>query len=324
MKRTAGKAAFWLLLLAMAAPAMAADPTPAELLAAGRIDDVVRVLKAQTTSNPNDAEAYHLLCRAYYAEEHWDEAIRAGERAVALQPKNSNYHLWLGRAYGQKADKASWFSAMRLAGKTRSEFELAVELDGANIQARCDLSEYYVEAPGVVGGGADKARVQADQLAGKDAASSDWVKARLAEKDKNMAEAERLYKSAVEADHGDAERWLDLAGFYRRTHRYEEMEAAIQKAAAAPDRRGGARFEAASLLDRAGRNLPAAVQYLRQYLAASPPSEEAPVFQAHYLLGTILEKQGDAKGAAAEYREALALASAYQPAQVAFKRLGGS
>ncbi len=324
MRASAGVAASWLLLLATAVWASAAAPSPVELLAAGRIDDAVRTLKAAISSNPNDAQAYHLLSRAYYAEEHWDDAIHTGERAVALQPKNSDYHLWLGRAYGEKADRSSWFSAMRLAGKTRSEFEAAVQLEGNNVPARCDLSEFYIEAPGVVGGGTDKARAQADALAAKDAASADWVKARLAEKQKDPAEAERLYKAAIEADHGEASRWLDLASFYRRAKRYDEMETAIQKAVEAPDRQTSARFEAASLLSRTGRNLPAAAQYLRQYLESSKPSEEAPLFQAHYLLGTILEKQGDRKAAASEYQAALALASEYLPAQNALQRVGGS
>ena len=51
--------------------------------------------------------------------------------------------------------------------------------------------------------------------------------------------------------------------------------------------------------------------------------EEAPTFQAHYLLGLILEKQGDKAGAAAEYKAALALASDYERARTALDRLNG-
>jgi len=28
--------------------------------------------------------------------------MAAGEKAINLSPENSNYHLWLGRAYGEK------------------------------------------------------------------------------------------------------------------------------------------------------------------------------------------------------------------------------
>ncbi len=313
----------WLVLVGMSAAAFAADPSPAELLSSGRIDEVVRLLKAATSATPSDAHSFHLLSRAYYAVERWDEAIKAGERAVSLKPDNSDYHLWLGRAYGQKADRSSWFTALRLAGKTRNEFERAVQLDGSNTSARSDLSEYYIEAPSFVGGGVDKAKVQAEAMTERDPASADWVHARLAEKDKDLAEAERLYKAAIEADHGDAMRWVDLASFYRRVRRYDDMEAAINKAVVAPDRRGGAIFESAALLFRAGRNFPRAIELLRKYLASDPHDELAPPFQAHYLLGSILEQQGDKKGAAAEYQAALHEAGDYQPAKLALKRLSG-
>jgi tetratricopeptide (TPR) repeat protein len=313
----------WFVLAVMSAAAWAADPSPAELLSVGRIDQVVRLLKAGTSSSPSDAQSFHLLSRAYYAVERWDEAIKAGERAVALKPDASEYHLWLGRAYGQKADRSSWFTALRLAGKTRTEFERAVQLDGSNTSARSDLSEYYIEAPSFVGGGVDKAKAQAEALAQKDPASADWVNARLAEKDKNLSEAERLYKAAIEADHGDAMRWVDLASFYRRVRRYDDMEAAINKAVVAPDRRGGAIFESAALLYRTGRNFPKAIELLRKYLASDPHDELSPPFQAHYLLGSILEQQGDKKGATAEYQAVLSDASDYQPAKLALKRLSG-
>ena len=49
--------------------------------------------------------------------------------------------------------------------------------------------------------------------------------------------------------------------------------------------------------------------------------EDAPAFQAHYLLGQILEKQGNKPGAAEEYRAAVALAPEYEQAQSALRRV---
>ena len=45
--------------------------------------------------------------------------------------------------------------------------------------------------------------------------------------------------------------------------------------------------------------------------------------RAHYLLGQILEKQGDKASAIQEYRAALSLAKDYGQAQDALKRLQG-
>lgn len=310
-----------LLGTASAAAAWPADPEPAELIAAGRIDDAVRLLRARTAAAPNDHQAFHLLSRAYFAEERWDDAVHACERALALQPDNSNYHMWMGRADGEKAEHSNFFTAARMVGRIRREFERAVELDGSNVEARANLAEFYIEAPGFMGGSPDKARIQAEKIAALDAPVSMWVLARLAEQNDNREDAERYYRAAIEASHGSAGTWVDLASFFRRTKRYEEMEKAIQQSLAAEHKRSTDLFDAASLLLRTGRNFPLAAQLLRQYLASNAPAEDAPVFQAHYLLGSVLEKQGDAHAAAAEYQAALALAADFKPAKDGLKRL---
>ena len=80
-------------------------------------------------------------------------------------------------------------------------------------------------------------------------------------------------------------------------------------------------YGAAEILYRSGRDFNGAAQLLRRYLNGPEKTEDAPAFQAHYLLGEILEKQGDKPGAAEEYRAALALAPAYEQAQSALKRV---
>ena len=303
------------------AAAKPADPSPAELIAAGRIDDAIRVLRVRTAASPNDAEAFHLLARAYYAEERWDDAVRACDRAIALDPNNSNYQMWLGRSDGLKAEHSNFFTAARMVGRIRRAFERAVELDGKNVEARSNLAEFYIEAPGFMGGSADKARIQAEKIAPLDAPVSMWVLARLAEKDDSPQEAERYFRAAIEASHGSAETWIDLASFFRRSKRYDEMEKAIQQGLAADHKRSTDLYDAASILARAGRDYPLAVQLLHQYIGSGSTSEDAPLPQAHYLLGTLLEKQGDPKGAAAEYQAALALASDYRDPKDALKHL---
>src|SRR3954467_14372450 len=169
------------LLLAAAVAFAEADARQA--LAGGNIDEVIRQLSFKTAATPNDAEAYHLLNRAYFVIEKWDQAIKAGEKAVALSPNSSDYHMWLGRAYGSKAEHSGWIGGMSNAKKSRAEFEKSVELNSMNAEARTDLAEFYMEAPGMLGDGKDKALAQAEAMAAYDAASAHWVKGRLAEKD---------------------------------------------------------------------------------------------------------------------------------------------
>ena len=58
---------------------------------------------------------------------------------------------------------------------------------------------------------------------------------------------------------------------------------------------------------------------LGEQAAADPAAVAA--FKAHYVLGEILEKQGDKAGAAAEYRAALELAKDYSEAKQALARV---
>ncbi len=297
-----------------------AEPSPKELLASGHVDEVIQALQQQTAHSPGDASAYNLLCRAYFMLEEWDRGISACERAVKLEPRNSSYHMWLGRIYGEKADRTSFFSAAGMAKKVRSEFERAVELDPSNWEARTDLAEFYLEAPGIVGGGKDKASAQAQALTSLNPAMAHWVMGRIAEKNKDDATAEREYRAAIDASHGGAHAWLNLALFYRNTHRFDEMEQALRSLETRPIDRPEALMDGASVLLRTGRDYALGVRLLRRYLS-SPPAETAPVFKVHYLLGQLLEKQGDRQAAAEEYRAALALAHNFTRAQEALKRV---
>ena len=119
--------------------------------------------------------------------EEWDRGIAACEKARSLDPQNSVYHLWLGRIYGEKADRAGFLSAAGLAKKVRTSFERAVELDPKNWEARTDLAEFYLEAPAIVGGGKDKARAQADALMPINPGMGHWVLARIAAKIKTQS-----------------------------------------------------------------------------------------------------------------------------------------
>jgi len=315
---------FLIIFILLILPSLsAADSADSELLAQGRVDDAIASLQGRIHSAPGDSESYNLLCRAYFALSDWDRGISACEKAVGLDPANARYHLWLGRIYGEKADHSHFLTAAGLAKKVRAEFETAVRLNPNSAEARTDLAEFYLEAPGIMGGGRDKAEAQAQQLAGMDPIKAGWVKGRLAEKNKDLVSAENEYRAAITASHGAALAWLNLAFFYRHTGRLDAMQDAIRQASAAPMNQPEVLMEGAAILLRSHRDLPQATQLLRRYLASNPTVEAAPAFKAHYLLGTALEQQGDKPAAAQEYRASLVLAKSFAPARTALDRLNG-
>ncbi len=290
------------------------------MLAAGRVDEAIQALQQQLDRSTTDAGAYNLLCRAYFMLEDWDHGIPACVRARDLDPTNGQYQLWLGRIYGEKASHVGFLFAAGLVKKVRTAFERAVELDPKNWEARTDLAEFYLEAPGIVGGGKEKARAQSDALMALNPGMAHWVAARIAEKSKDPVTAERELRAAVVTSHSGVRAWLDLASFLRRASRLDEMEQALRNLESSPIDHPPALLDGASMLLRTGRDLPLAVRLVHRYFS-NGPVEEAPAFKAHDLLGQLLEKQGDRKSAAEEFRAALVLSHAYTRAQEDLKRI---
>jgi tetratricopeptide (TPR) repeat protein len=286
----------------------------------GRADDALRLLDTALQQDASDAEALNLRCRVLYTEELWDDAIMACERSVQIAPGNSSYHMWLGRAYGEKADRVSFVTAYKMAKLIRAEFESAASLDPRNGEALSDLGEYYVAAPGFLGGGHNKAEAVAVQLDGFAPYRAHGLRARIAEHKKDYVEAEKELRAMVSsASHVSsqtfAQSWMDLGGFYRRQQRWDEMQAALESGSAASTDHGSALVDGASSLLRADRDpkvtVELAVDWMQQYLSGNALSEEAPAFVVHVRLARVFQSQGDSAHAQRELAAAHALASNY-------------
>ncbi len=158
-----------------------------------------QLLQEAAARNPQNAEIQLLLAKTYYETQQRDAAIVSAEKAVALEPQNSTFHEWLGRAYGEKAEHAGMFSGMSLAKKTRKEFDTAVQLDERNFSARQALIEFDCSAPGIVGGGEDKARPNIAKLAEMDVAEGHYAAGNCRRQKKDFAEADAEFAKAIES-----------------------------------------------------------------------------------------------------------------------------
>jgi len=307
------------MLLAACASAAAADiprggfAQADAALQAGEADHALSLL----SSMPSSAEAHNLRCRVFFTLERWDDAVNECDTAVRMDQQNAEYHLWLARSLGEKADAASFISAFNLAKRARVEFEQAASLDPRDGEALTDLGEFYTSAPGVVGGGNDKAEALVPQLEKIDPARAHILLGRIADSRKDYATVEREYKQATASSEHPAFAWMTLASFYRRHERWAEMEEAVESGyrAAQRDRRAGvALYNGASVLLRGKRNFALAAKMLEEYLAQYAKTEEAPAFVAHTRLARLKAQLGDKDGARQERAAALQLAHDYKPA----------
>ncbi|HUL34778.1 MAG TPA: tetratricopeptide repeat protein [Candidatus Eisenbacteria bacterium] len=290
--------------------------------AKGDYSRAIEILKGAAASESNDADLYVLLSRSYLQLEQYDAAVSAGEKAVTLEPKNSEFHRVLGEAYGGKADHSSMFSAYSLARKTQKEFEVATQLDPRNFEALQNLVEYDCAAPGMVGGGEDKAQPLIQKLMGMDAAEGHYAAGNCRLQKKDYAAADAEFAKALESKPKTAKRIYDIGDFYLKQKNTAQLLAVADagEKLAPSDPRGKFYRAAAFVLE--GRNLEQAGQLLHEYLQTAPMNSDNPrPWTAHYWLGQLEERKKNAAGARAEYEAALKLNGKYKPAQDALKQL---
>lgn len=326
-------AAALLAFLAVANPAAkqaASPPSPAMEGArqdwnAGRYEKAVELLQAALAGDARNPEIFHLLSKCQMELGRYDEAAASAERAVALAPDSSLYHEWLGRAYGEKADRASWFSALGLARKTRQEFERAVQLDDKNISARQNLIEFYCAAPGIVGGGEDKAQPHIARLAALDAAEGHYARGNCRRQKKDFASTDREFALALDLAPKSPERIYDIGDYFLRNKRGALLlKVADAGSRAAPDDPRAEFYRAAGFFLQ-NEKLEEAERLLRSYLARAPLRSDYPrPAAAHLLLGHLCERLGRPADARQEYQAVLREDAKNKEAQEALRRLGGN
>ena len=306
------------VLLFAGAPLFADTSLAYAALQYGRVGEAEKVLRNDLQSAPNDPRAHELLCRVFYAQDEPDRAVPECEAAAAAAPNDSETQLWLGRAYGQKAERANPLSAYTLARKLRIAFEAAAQVKPTNIEAVSSLGQFYISAPSIVGGGLDKARRLAETLRTQSPAKAHRLLAFAANSAKDLKTAESEFKLAIGAD-PSPDAYMDLALFYQMHHRPDEALAAVRAGISADRAHSPALVDAASILHDANRAPELAEQALRDYIDSSAQADSAPVFKARLQLGRLLAQRGDHAAARQQFAAAIALAPGYSPARDAMK-----
>ena len=284
----------------------------------GRVDDTINILQPIITANSSNGPAHLLLCRAFYSEDHADEAISECESALKNGLRgNSVAQDWMGRAYGKKADSAGPFAGLKLARKVKDAFEAAVKLDPHNPDAIDDLADYYIQAPSMVGGGVLRAATLAARISAYLPERAQRIRALIAEKKKDNGTAEREFRALADAYPDRPDGWIDLASFFVRTKADDKAVAAIRTGIAVNTRRDPSLFQGSLLLIQMQRDLPLAQQALRLYLTGGAMTDGAPAFKAHDALGKLLSGAGNKAAARSEHLAAFSLAADYGPTRSA-------
>ena len=235
-----------------------------------------------------DGASWALIGRNYYGLADYKKATDALEMAIALEPGNAEFHLWMGRCYGRRAETSSPFTAPGYASKARQYFEKAAQLNPRSLEAQSDLFEYYLEAPGFLGGGQDKAAVAAQSISRIDAAEGYWAQAKIAEKRREYSSAEEHLRRAIELTPLQVGRFIDLARLLTKQGRIQEADQSLARAEQIAPNSPKLMFARADLYIKTGRNLDQARDLLRRYLSMTLTPDDPPRSQAEKLLKQLL------------------------------------
>jgi tetratricopeptide (TPR) repeat protein len=237
----------------------------------------------------SDPATNFLLGRDYFMLGDFKKAAEYFGKATATSPENSEYMDWLGRAYGRRAEMANLLSAPGLAIKARDAFEAAVRLDGKNSEALSDLFDYYLNAPGFMGGGYEKARGIAEKIAAVDPPEGYHVKAQLAQHRKEYGDAEQALRKAVAVAPLEVGHMITLAKFLANQGRTRESDAVFAAAEKAHPAAPQLWFARADTLIKDKRNLDEAKSLLQKYVSATITVDDPPKEQAARLLKQVTQ-----------------------------------
>jgi len=272
------------VMLVAAGIAGAAGP---ELAAARKLynsTDFERSLKVLQAIPSKDGAVYELMGRDYYMQADYKRATEVLEKAVAMEPANAEYALWLGRAWGRRAETSMPFTAPSHASKARQYFERSVQLNPINLEAQSDLFEYYLEAPGFLGGGLDKAQATAAQIGRISASEGQWAEAKLAEKRKESGNAEAHLRRAIELAPQQVGKLIELARFLARQGRYQEADQSFDRAEKVAPNDARVVFARAETYVKTRWNLEVAKNLLKRYMSMDLNAEDPPKSEAAKLL----------------------------------------
>lgn len=157
---------FSLILLILWSPLFATELFEKidQLMENKKYEEAISLLDAMIDEDDENAAAYFKLGSCWFALEDFDEAVDAYDEAVDLDDTNAEYFVWLGNALGRKTQNASIFKQPFLAPKIKDAYERSVELDPYLVLARVGLIQYHLQAPGIMGGDTDEARLHIEIL----------------------------------------------------------------------------------------------------------------------------------------------------------------
>lgn len=311
---------------------------------------------AEWETNPESDIAAYYLGRIAFDHGETDDAIDWLQKAVDLNEGNANYHMWLGRAVGIKAQHASIFKKPFLAKRTKKHFDQAGALAPDNVEARFELVRYYVLAPGIMGGSSEKAFAEAEEIRKRNSEEGYMAFGFIYEKDqKDISKAIENYEAGIAENplsgklhfalgrlytqQGEAVKALEtcrkvidtipdqavhayywMGAIHLGQKEYEKAFANFANVLRLDSTNIGVYYQIGKAAAESGKNLDRGESCLKRFMNHESLDAKSLAW-SHFRLGTIYEWKKEPDRARQEYHAALAIDGDHKESKKALKNL---
>lgn len=249
-------------------------------------------LAAATVSDPQALRALIDSGEANIVATRMQDRLESG-------PATADTHYWLAEALLAELREASVFRQMGLARKARANLEAAVALDGDHAEARFSLGQYFLQAPAIAGGSAEKAQVQADALLRLDPALGHRLMADIAAEadDRDTEVAHRRQALAAGAWSWEAQYDLVVMAVHHQVAATaavldEAREAVRESAEALETRQRLLDYQRGKYAAVSGEALESGAAALARYLDGTPVGDEPAREWAEFRLAQVERQLG--------------------------------
>jgi tetratricopeptide (TPR) repeat protein len=174
------------------------------LLKARRAGDAEALARERIQRNPKDDVALSYLAQTVSQDtKKRNELIPRMEKCIQEMPQSARCHHALASLYAGIAATDGITAALKYASDIKAGFARAVELDGKNFQMRRDLIQFYLQAPGLVGGSVRRAIEHASEFGKLDASRGQLLRAEIYAYEKEWDRAESLLSGIRPANDSD-------------------------------------------------------------------------------------------------------------------------
>lgn len=321
----------------------------------GKLSEAKSFFEKHLKSNKKDAEANFYLGRIYFDENEYGKATDWIGKAAKYDSKNSKYFMWLGHSFGRRTQEASKIRQPFLARNSRKNYEKAIEMDPKNVEARESAMEFYLQAPGFLGGGRDKAEAQAkaiselDEVAGfiswgrvytyydeTDKALDNYLNANELFPNEmtfhyrlfNFYFAEGAFESAAEIaqkqlslNDTTAVIYLNLGNAQQRYEQYDAAYSNYLKALDIDPEMNNVLYQIGRLAAVSNMYVTEGEESLIKFISLGDKINKTTLAWAYYRLGTIYENKKEIEAAKDQYQMALKKDKGHKEAKEALARV---